>query len=346
MSRPNLPKTFILRNLCNITAAAFPLKKNPHQEAANEKVCEWYKGFNLHHPKATSIYLSNGRFDLFAGLSFPEANQGRLETCLAFYLWAFSTDDLTDEGDLSQDPLRIQEGHEISHKILYDWNAKKPEYPSAAMLWDLLGRIRATGHAEIYTKFVQAFLEFSSGQVYQALNRRLDRFVSIEEFISVRRCAFGGALFETMIEYSLGLDEAIPAYVWKNPVVMAMSEAMVDILAWANDICSLNKEQADGDYQNTVFLLQHVHQTSLQEAVNQLTEMIEQRLARYLELRLSFKPQFGGNIDGMVEKFFQAYECYAQGCIVWYYVCPRYFGSDANLRDKEWAEIELYEQTC
>ncbi|EEB92014.1 hypothetical protein MPER_09536 [Moniliophthora perniciosa FA553] len=240
MSRPNLPKSFILRNLCNITAAAFPLKKNPFQEAANKNVCKWYKGFNIHDPNTTSAYLSNGRFDLFAGLSFPEANQDRLETCLAFYLWAFSTDDATDEGDLSQDPLRIQEGHDYSHKILYDWNAKKPEYPHAAMLWDL--------------------------------------FISIEEFTSVRRCAFGGALFETIIEYSLGLDGAIPAYVWKNPVVMAMSEVMVDILAWANDICSLNKEQADGDYQNMVFVLQHAHQMSLQEAVNQLTEMIEHAL--------------------------------------------------------------------
>lgn len=34
-------------------------------------------------------FLSHA-FDLYAGLSFPDADVEHLETCIAFFLWAFS----------------------------------------------------------------------------------------------------------------------------------------------------------------------------------------------------------------------------------------------------------------
>lgn len=35
-------------------------------------------------------YMDIGRFDIFASLSFPDADLEHLKTCLAFFLWAFS----------------------------------------------------------------------------------------------------------------------------------------------------------------------------------------------------------------------------------------------------------------
>ncbi|EEC00025.1 hypothetical protein MPER_00132, partial [Moniliophthora perniciosa FA553] len=117
--------------------------------------------FNIHDPNTTSAFLSNGRFDLFARLTFPEPTKTGSKLVCNFNDAGLArnqqTDDATDDGDLSQDPLRIQQGHDYSYKILYDWNAKKPEDLHAAMLWDLLGRIRATGNAELYTKQVFRF---------------------------------------------------------------------------------------------------------------------------------------------------------------------------------------------
>lgn len=37
-----------------------------------------------------SEYVNRGRFDTFAALSFPDADPSHLETCLAFFYWAFA----------------------------------------------------------------------------------------------------------------------------------------------------------------------------------------------------------------------------------------------------------------
>ncbi|KAI3609229.1 terpene cyclase [Moniliophthora roreri] len=343
MSSPfELPNSFVLRNLCSITSVAFELKTaNPHYELANQNISEWFRSFQTYNSTTIENFLNDGRFDIFAGLSFPHTDQDRLETCLAFFLWAFSTDDLSDIGSLRADPLGIQEGHDISYQVLFDCSARRPEYPYAAMLWDILRRIRESGTIGLCARFIQAFLEFSSAQVYQAFNRQQRRILSFDEFAPVRRCAFGVGLVETIVEYSLGLDIAIPAFVFKDPVVISILEALGDIIAWPNDLCSFNKEQADGDYQNMIFVLQQGRQIcDLQEVVDILTDMTVKRVAEYQDLNRAL-PSFGAETDSIVKRFFQAYEDFVQGCIVWYYVSPRYFGANSGLIDKEWSEIVL-----
>ena len=48
----------------------------------------------------------------------------------------------------------------------------------------------------------------------------------------MRRATIGGALVEAMVEYSLDLD--MPAHVFEDPVVKAMSDAAIDIMTWPN----------------------------------------------------------------------------------------------------------------
>ncbi|KAG6812006.1 hypothetical protein H0H92_004735 [Tricholoma furcatifolium] len=119
-----------------------------------------------------------------------------------------------------------------------------------------------------------------------------------------------------MVEYSLDVD--IPTYVWEHPVIIGMSQATSDIMTWPN------KEQADGDYQNLVCVLQHAHDLDLQEAVDMLTKMIENRVQDYLKLKESM-PSFGPDVDPAVQKYIYALEQFVQGCVVWYYSSPRYF---------------------
>ncbi|KAG6812292.1 hypothetical protein H0H92_003601 [Tricholoma furcatifolium] len=105
-----------------------------------------------------------------------------------------------------------------------------------------------------------------------------------------------------MVEYSLDLD--IPSFVWEHPVIIGMSQATSDIMTWPNDLCSFNKEQADGDYQNLVCVLQHAHNLELQEAVDLLTKMIDDRVHDYVKLK-ECMPSFGPDIDPAVQNLFK-----------------------------------------
>ncbi|KAF9255786.1 terpenoid synthase [Marasmius fiardii PR-910] len=333
------PPSFVLPNLCDITGSAFSLKQNPDQEQAKQAAIQWFKRYRVFDEKKSRRWLQYGRFDLFAGPSFPDAELSQLETCLAFFFWAFSTDDLSDEGELQCKPDEVDYGHEASRRILNDPNAPQPDYPYAAMLWDILRRIRSTSSPGTeYCRFVQAYLDWSGSQVQQASNRNVDRIPPVEEFILMRRCTIGAAMVEAMVEYSLEID--LPDYVFEDPIFVAMSQATSDIMTWPNDLCSFNKEQADGDYQNLVCVLQHAYQLDLQGAVDMLTEMIRNRVHDYVNLKKRL-PSFGPEVDAELSRYHIGLENFTQGCVVWYYSSPRYF-RDLQPLGKEQVLIELY----
>lgn len=82
------------------------------------------------------------------------------------------------------------------------------------------------------------------------------------------------------------------------------------------------KEQADGDYQNLVCILKHAYRLTLQEAVDMLTRMIQDRVQEYVDLKRRL-PSFGPKVDAALMKYHTALEHFVQGCIVWYYSSPR-----------------------
>ncbi|KAK1217827.1 hypothetical protein PQX77_019500 [Marasmius sp. AFHP31] len=342
--RFDFPSSFVLQNICDITGSEFDLKRNPNEDLANEEATKWFQRFNVYDARKARHWLKAGRFDVFAALSFPDADQSHLETCLMFFFWAFSTDDLSDEGDLQRKPDSVDSGHDASRRILYDPSAPQPraeESPYAAMLWDLLRRIRSTGTEGTARRFIQAYLDWSASQIQQATNRKDDRLPPVEEFILMRRATIGAALVEAMVEYSLDID--LPDYVFEDPIFIAMSKAISDIMTWPNDLCSFNKEQADGDYQNLVCVLQKAHKLTLQEAVDMLTQMIHNRVQDYASLKKRL-PSFGPKVDAALSKYHTALEHFTQGCVVWYWSSPRYFRDVEPLGKKE-VVIELFPST-
>ncbi|EMD32747.1 hypothetical protein CERSUDRAFT_24251, partial [Gelatoporia subvermispora B] len=220
------PSHFCLQDLTSITAPVFEFKLNPNQEAA------WAK---------TSTGFLSHRFDAYAGMSFPDADTDHLDNCIAFFLWAFSFDDVSDEGVLQSNPEGVKRGVDISLGVLHHPDAPPPDFSYAAMLHE----------------YVQLYLH---------------QIPTVMDFIVLRRQTIGGPIVEAMVEYSLDLQ--IPEHVWDHPILDGLSKAAIDIMTWPNDLCSFNKEQSDGDFQNLVFCIMLERDCDLQAAVDILTGML------------------------------------------------------------------------
>ncbi|KAH9886929.1 terpenoid synthase [Cubamyces lactineus] len=316
------PANVVLKNLTHITAPVFgDFKMNPYQEIAGQAANAWFERMNVYEGKKRQRFLSH-RFDSYAGMSFPDADAEHLETCIAIFLWAFSFDDLSDEGALQSKPDAVQAGVDISMGVLRNPGAPAPDFPYAAMLHDIWRRFRRTASQGACNRFVRAVETWMTSLVEQSRNRSTDEIPSVEDFINLRRRTIGGPVAEAMVEYSLDLQ--IPEYVWEHPVLQEMSKAVIDIMTWPNDLCSFNKEQADGDFQNLVFCIMLERDTGLQSAVDILTDMLAQRVADYVRYR-SQLPSFGPEVDAELARYNRAIEQYTQGTIVWYYRSPRYF---------------------
>ncbi|KAF8124306.1 isoprenoid synthase domain-containing protein [Boletus edulis] len=333
------PPQFCLQDLCAITGRVFELRVNPHQAEADRAARAWFNSINLYDDRKRSKFINYGKFDLFAALTYPDADSEHLITGLMFFFWAFAADDMADESDFRYKPDDVHSWHHISRSVFANPEGCRPEEPYAAMLYDILSRFRTTSTPGAYKRFYRAFESWSHAHVTQSRNRSQDRIASVDEFILMRRSTIGAALVEATIEYSLDLD--IPDEVFENPIIQEMSKATNDLMTWPNDLCSFNKEQSDGDYQNLVFCIMHERKVGLQAAIDILTEMLSQRVEDYIQLK-SRLPSFGPEADQALSRYLSALENFVQGTVLWYYLSPRYFRG-VDITNREDLVIPLFE---
>jgi hypothetical protein len=160
-----------------------------------------------------------------------------------------------------------------------------------------------------------------------------------------------------MIEYTLDID--LPDRVFEHPTIIGMSQAACDVLSWPNvrslyikswiielivlpqDLISFNvsifygsnfkacspphmhtlqKEQANGDYQNLVCVIMRERGLELQGAVDVLTSMLADRVQDYALLKRTL-PSFGSEIDRELGRYLVELEHAVHGTIRWYYDC-------------------------
>ncbi|THU89284.1 terpenoid synthase [Dendrothele bispora CBS 962.96] len=332
------PRQFRLPDLTAITGSVCELKSNPHIHEANNSSEAWFKSIGAYHGENLKRFLSH-RFDLFAELSFPDAGQHHLETCIEFFFWAFSFDDLSDEGELQAKPEEHEIGVKLCMSILYDQVPKRTGFPYARMLEHIWRRLKETATPAVCERFAKTAVEWFDGQLQQGSNRKMGHMPTIEEFIPMRRATIGGGMVEAMIQYSLDID--LPDFVFEHPVIRAMSDATNDLMTWPNDLCSFNKEQADGDYQNLVFVVMEEKDLGLQDAVDHVIYMLSNRVAEYVALKQKL-PSFGPQVDKELARYLKALEHFVQGTVVWYY-SPRYF-RDIDVSDKKDMVIPVFQK--
>jgi hypothetical protein len=337
----SLPPQFYLQDIAAINGriSGRELRVNPHQAEADCAVRSWFNQLSVYNDRETSDFF-NSKFDLLAALTFPDADCMHLETGLMFHIWAFSADDLTDEGDLRSKPDAVKAVNDISVSVYANPDGSRPQYPYAAMLHDLLMRFREASCIRAYHRFIRAFEVFTSSQVAQSRNRSQDRVSSVDEFLLIRRATAAGGLVGAVVEYSLDLD--LPDIVFENPITKAVSDAITDIGAYSNDLYSFNKEQSQGDYQNLVFCIMQERDVGLQEAINILTEMLNQRVDDYIKLK-SQLPSFGADVDVELERYFHAMENFVHGAALWCYYSPRYFRG-VDVTNRENLVVTLFEK--
>lgn len=80
----------------------------------------------------------------------------------------------------------------------------------------------------------------------------------------------------------------------------------------------MQKEQADGDYQNLVCSVMVEGNIGLQDAMDVVTAMLDDRILDYKRLK-SRLPSYGAAIDKELARFLCGVEQFVQGTVEWYY---------------------------
>ncbi|KAG8689010.1 hypothetical protein FRC11_004296 [Ceratobasidium sp. 423] len=234
-------------------------------------------------------------------------------------LWLFSFDDMADLGEFKLEGLK--QAVDTTMNVLRNPNAAQPKLKIAATLQ----RMRQNGTPQSIRHFVEATESYTRAITQEMTDKHAGHVQTFEEYRKYRPHTSAVDITLAMIEYAHGMN--IPDEVLHDPIMSEMSLAGNEILTWANDIYSFPKEHARGHTHNLVFIIMWYDQLDLQDAVDHVNKLIEQRVQDYLEAKAKLR-SFGPDLDGEVARYVQGIEYCIQACIDWSFMTIRYFGPE------------------
>lgn len=197
-----------------------------------------------------------------------------------WYCWAFLHDDRCDATELGRVPDRLRA---LTNRLLAVFAGAAPKQndePLALALADLRAELLAAGGPTWLTE-VQHALEHHFGALHwEAVNRASGAVPDLGRYLEMRPVT-AGLLLDDLFFAADGLSDLRDGQLRHR--LEELSGLANEVVCWANDLLSLDKELRQGDVHNLVRVLQSTQELSLEVAIERAERRHAQTLARYLE---------------------------------------------------------------
>ncbi|MFD9359439.1 terpene synthase family protein [Streptomyces sp. NPDC060031] len=197
---------------------------------------------------------------------------------MAFF---FVFDDQFD-GPLGQDPARAatvcQQLIDIVHGA-----APAPGADACSVAFaDLWARSADGAHPGWVARTAHEWEYYFATQAHEAIGRLRGTPGDMDTYLQVRRGIAGTALTISLAERAAGIN--VPAAAFHSPQLRIMRDIAVDVPMMCNDVYSLEKEEARGDMDNLVLVLEHARPCTRDEAITTARREVDARVERFQEL--------------------------------------------------------------
>lgn len=302
----------------------FPSALSPHAEAVHEATTEWARRIGLASKRSVLRRIEAGKLGFLAGRFHPEAPREELQLVSDLYLWMFLRDDRCDESELGEDPELLARTDSRFLEILGGAQPRAGEDPLGCALHDLRRRVVSKAPSALWLRrFVRAIRAHFDSTLWETANRAEGTTPDLATYVRMRPVTGGmhvdASLIEMIHEMVLAPD------VLEHPAVRDLTRASNNVVCWANDLFSLEKELKSGDVHNLVVVLSHAQGLTLPEAVERATEMHDAEVRGFLEAE-SRLPSFGAAVDVNLARYLAGLRARMRGNLDWSLESGRYSG--------------------
>ncbi|MEJ7598128.1 MAG: terpene synthase [Kofleriaceae bacterium] len=243
----------------------FVSRISPHADALEAANLAWLELLQL-VPRGGA----RARFGRLAARAYPDACLDTLGIAAAWATWLFLRDDQCDEGGISCDPraMRILADHQID--VLAGRRPHHRDDPLTSALADLRDRMLARGGGRWMARFLGNVQDYFDASIWESDNRARGRVPDLSTYVRLRdltgavRTCFD--IFE-LIEGALAIEARHDARLAR---LMRLANRAI---CWSNDLFSIRKELAHGDFHNLAIVLQHEEAIPLRDAIDRAVEM-------------------------------------------------------------------------
>ncbi|MER8089705.1 terpene cyclase [Streptomyces sp. NPDC058316] len=310
----------------------FPQRTNPHVGHTRVHLDSWIRNTGLVHRDSAMKRFEQADFGAFVGMVYPTADSKNLDLVADWFVWLFLVDDQLDDGHLGRSPERVRDVVAVMCSVIEGKGTGTPpdeELPAAVVaLVDLWERTIPTAAAHWRTRFGWHLTTYlTTTTTWEAGNRAADVVPSEETYIAKRRHTGAIHVCMDLIEIVAGIEA--PESIHNDSRFITALEASCNVVCWANDVYSYEKEQVLGEIHNLVHLVRHHRGYGKQQALEHVCAEIATETERFLTAEaelLTAYPQ----LSWMLTPYLDGMRSWMRGNLDWSRQTPRYNPADVS----------------
>ncbi|MER5934042.1 terpene cyclase [Streptomyces sp. NPDC002054] len=258
----------------------FPLVLSPDLDGARRRNLQWVQRLGLVGEGGSLEWYTSWDMPRLAAYGFPHATGPVLDLCADTMGFFFVFDDQFD-GPLGQNPARAAAVCQQLIDIVHGATPAAGADACSVAFADLWARSTEGAHPGWVARTAHEWEYYFATQAHEAIGRLRGTPGDMESYLQVRRGTAGTALTISLAERAAGIH--IPAAAFHSPQLRLMREIAVDIPMMCNDVYSLEKEEARGDVDNLVLVIEHSRSCTREEAIAHARREVHQRVEQFQE---------------------------------------------------------------
>ncbi len=272
----------------SILPQVFPLENPPGGEIhpLAEKLHayghEWVQRFGLAQTEADLSRFEAARYWQLVAATYPQAPWDILTIVHDWSCWGFFLDDYDDTGAAAAQPATLRRFFNQLLAVLQDAAPARDLPPLLRVLADVWERMAHHSSRIWRQRFTHTLIESFSAYEWEARNRADHRIPGVAEYLSYRRKTSGWKTLALLVDLSIG--HTLPERIYASSEFQAPLEAANNVICWANDLFSYEKESADGDIHNLVQIVQAERHCTLEAAIQTIADWHNQEIQRWRHL--------------------------------------------------------------
>ena len=308
----------------------FPPAVSEHADAIHHDTVRWASRMGLLSETGTHRLFEATGIGRLVARTHPDTPPEELRLISCWYAWLFLQDDMRDESETGRRPGELSGIDARFLEVLEgEWKPRSGDTSLVHALRDLRERLEERSRLRSLSgvgmrRFVRAVREHLEATLWEAANRAGNVVPDLESYVRMRPLTGGLSIVTELVEIVEGTH--LPEDVRAHPTVRPMTEASHNVVCWANDILSLEKELRHGEVNNLVIVLRKADGLTLQCAVNRAAEMHNTEVDSFEELGRRL-PSFGPTVDAGLRHYVDSLRHRMRGTWDWSRESGRYQAS-------------------
>lgn len=299
-----------------------------HAEALQRHTVGWVRRFALLPNEPAYRKFEAAGLGRLVGRTHPHAGWEQLQLISDWHAWLFLRDDKGDDSGASDRPHELSVADNRLLAILEGAQTVPSDDPLAHALYDLRGRLVACLHENVLPvasmrRFVRVVRDHLEATLWEASNRARGVPPDVATYVRMRPLTGGLAIITELVEIIEGGH--LPIELREHDTVRRLTTASHNVVCWANDIVSLEKELRNGEVNNLVVVLSEDRGLTLQEAVDRVVDLHNGEMRTFVDLAARI-PTFWPEADVNLQLYISSLRARIRGVLDWSFESSRYQG--------------------